>query len=335
MSQVNLKQLAKELKLSISTVSRALSDSYEISLATKQKVLSLAKKLNYQPNPYARSLRKRNSNTLAIIIPEIENNFFALAIKGIDEVAQRNGYHVLIYITHENIDNEIAYINDLLNGRVDGVIMSLSGGNGDVSHIHALIQNKTPVVFFDRVGEEVATAKVTTNDLDSAYLATYHLIEKGCKRICYLGHNQSHSIEINRRNGYLSALSKNRISFNEEYILSCPIDSEDTIVQLKKLLTSSNRPDGIFASVEQLALMAYEACNDLGLRIPEDIKVISFSNSKMAALLHPPLTSIVQPAFDIGKQTAEMLFKGLRARAGLENETIVIPSTLIERRSTS
>lgn len=334
MSRVNLKQLAKELKLSISTVSRALSDSYEISLATKQKVLSLAKKLNYQPNPYARSLRNRNSNTIAIIIPEIENNFFALAIKGIEDVAQKNGYHVLIYITHENVTKEIAFINDLLNGRVDGVIMSLSGGTGDVNHINNLIQNKIPVVFFDRVCETVATAKVTTNDFESGSLATSHLIEKGCNRICYLGRDKSHSIEVNRRNGYLSALGKHRIVFNEKYILNCSVDSEDGYLEVKRLLQSSDRPDGIFASVESLALLVYEVSNDLGLRIPEDVKVISFSNSKMAALLNPPLTSIVQPAFNIGKETAQNLFELLKEGAMLESKTVVIPSELVVRKST-
>jgi len=133
----------------------------------------------------------------------------------------------------------------------------------------------------------------------------------------------------------VAALSKNKIPFNEEYVFSCPIDSEDTYLQLKQLLESSNRPDGIFASAEQLALIAYEACNDSGLKIPEDIKVISFSNSKMAALLNPPLTSIIQPAFDIGKQTAQILFKALNKRSVPEDETIVISSTLIERKSTS
>lgn len=337
MAKVNLKKLAKELNLSVSTVSRALSDSHEISQSTKLKVLSLAEKLHYHPNPYARSLRKRNSNTVAIIIPEIENVFFALAINGIEEIAQQNGYHVLIYITHENVSKEIEFVNHLLSGRVDGVIMSLSGETGNISHINELLKNEIPIVFFDRICEQAETVKVTTNDYESGLLATKHLIDRGCKKICYLGYANSLSIGIHRLNGHLDALRQNNISINEDYILNCSSDHDDSFFKIKKLLESENRPDGIFASVEQLALISYEACADLNLKIPEDIKLISFSNSKMASLLNPPLTAIVQPAFNIGMEAAKALFEVLnkKKKSSLENKTIILSSSLIERKSTA
>ncbi|MEJ6980225.1 LacI family DNA-binding transcriptional regulator [Pedobacter sp. P351] len=337
MAQINLKKLAEELNLSVSTISRALSDSHEISKSTKLKVLSLAEKLHYQPNPYARSLRKRNSNTVAIIIPEIENNFFALAINGIEEIAQQNGFHVLIYITHENISKEIGFVTHLLNGRVDGVIMSLSGETDNISHINELLKNDVPIVFFDRISEQAKTVKVTTNDYESGLLATKHLIDKGCKRICYLGYTNSQSIGIHRLNGYLDALKQNNISVNDDYVLNCSSEHDFSFVKIKQLLESDNKPDGIFASVEQLALISYEVCSFLSLKIPEDIKVIGFSNSKMAALLNPPLTAIVQPAFDIGMEAAKELFSVLNKKktTSLENKTIILSSRLVERKSTA
>ncbi len=336
MEQINLKRLAKELKLSVSTVSRALSDSHEISQSTKLKVLSLAEKLNYHPNPYARSLRKRNSNTVAIIIPEIENNFFALVINGIEKIAQQNGYHVLIYITHENIRKEIEFVSHLLSGRVDGVIMSLSGEPTDVDHIDKLIENNVPVVFFDRISEQTQTLKITTNDSESGYLASKHLIDRGCKKISYLGYSNSLSIGIHRLNGYLEAMRENNITINGAYILNCTSDHEESYKKIKNLLESDNRPDSIFASVEQLALITYEVCADLNLKIPDDVKVISFSNSKMASLLNPSLTAIVQPAFNIGMAAAKELFEVLNDKnSSLENKTVQLSSSLIERKSTA
>ncbi|WP_374166502.1 LacI family DNA-binding transcriptional regulator [Arcticibacter sp. MXS-1] len=224
MDPVNLKRLAKELNLAVSTVSRALSDSYDISVETKEKVLSLARKLNYQPNPYARSLRKRNSNTIAVIVPEIANNFFSLVIDGIEEIAQANGYHVLIYLTHENYQKEAAFIRLLLNGRVDGVLMSLASETADISHLQDLSKANIPIVFFDRICEEIPTVKVTTNDYESGYLATKHLFERGSKAVSYLAFSGNLSIDQNRMQGYLDAVRDQNIKNAEQYVVHCGID---------------------------------------------------------------------------------------------------------------
>lgn len=335
MDQVNLKRLAKELNLAVSTVSRALSDSYDISTETKEKVLSLAKKLNYHPNPYARSLRKRNSNTIAVIIPEIANNFFSLAIGGIEEIAQANGYHVLIYLTHENRQKEASFIRHLMSGRVDGVLMSLSSETEDVSHLHELKEYNIPIVFFDRICESISTVKVITNDYESGYQATRHLIEKGCRDIGYLAFSKNLSIDQKRMQGYQDALKDNNIPVTDDLIINCDNNPDENYDKIKSLLTSERRPDGVFASVEVLALLLYEACKELSLRIPADVKVISFSNLRTASLLDPPLTTITQPAFDIGKQAATALFSALgKTATELKDQKIVLTSTLIEREST-
>jgi LacI family transcriptional regulator len=335
MKEVNLKSLAKELDLSKSTVSRALNDNYQISIETKKRVLKLAKEWNYQLNPYARSLRIKKSKTIAVIIPEIASNFFSLVINGIEDMARSRGYQLLIYITHESNANEIQYCNLLLNGRVDGVLMSMSGEVNDLTHIEALMEHHIPVVFFDRVCEEAKTVKIITNDYESAYMGTEHLIQRGVTKIAYLGISQTYSIGKNRLKGYLDALQNNQIGIKEEYIINCANNYDENYKKVEKLLSSADRPTGVFAAVEQHALLCYNVVNKLGLTIPGDIKVIGFSNLTIAHLLNPSLTTIAQPAFEIGREAAKALFESLLKNAApLENTEITLKSVIVEGQST-
>ena len=336
MKEVNLKSLAKSLNLSISTVSRALNDSYEISQDTKDRVFALARELNYQPNPYASSLRKRNSKTLAVIVPEIANNFFTLVINGIEEVAQANGYHVLIYITHESNLKEADYCRLMLTGRVDGVLLSLSGEVGDMSHITQLMDSDVPVVFFDRIAEGMPTVKVTTNNYESAYLGTQHLISRGCRNIAFLGAAQTHSMSKSRLLGYQDAMRAQGLPLTAQYVVHCDGTDADNRQRIQALLSGANRPDGIFAALEQPALLCYEVIAELGLHIPQDVKIVGFSNLRTAALLNPSLTTITQPGFDIGRQAARALCQILAKRhLPIEDDTIILPSQLMVRNSTA
>jgi LacI family transcriptional regulator len=333
---VNLKRLAKQLNLSVSTVSRALRDSYEISQETKDKVLSLATQLNYQPNPYASSLRKQKSKTIAVVVPEIANNFFSLAINGIGSVAQEKGYHVLIYLTHEDFKQETSIVRHLQSGRVDGVLISVSSQTNDISHLVELRQKGLPIVFFDRVCEGIETAKVTTDDYESGFNATTHLIEQGCRQIAYLLISKNLSIGIKRMQGYLDALRKYNIEADESLIVHGGNDAQENYKLVEKLLRRPDRPHGIFASVEKLAISAYHVCRDLSLNIPNDVKIISFSNLETASLLNPSLTTITQPAYDIGKESATILFRALdKNKIHIDNEMIVLKSALMVRDSTA
>ncbi|MGB8191794.1 MAG: LacI family DNA-binding transcriptional regulator [Chitinophagaceae bacterium] len=335
MDAVNLKRLARQLNLSVSTVSRALRDSYEISYETKQKVLSLAKQLNYQPNPYASSLRKHKSKTIAVVVPEIANNFFSLAINGIGSVAQEKGYHVLIYLTHEDLKLESSIIRHLQSGRVDGVLISLSSETNDITHLLELRQKGLPIVFFDRVCEEIETAKITTDDYESGFKATEHLIGRGCKKIAYLLISENLSIGIKRMQGYQDALKKHDIDFDDKLVVHGSKNNDENYVVIKNLLKRKNRPDGIFASVEKLAITTYHVCRELSLNIPQDVKIISFSNLETASLLNPSMTTITQPAYDIGKEAAAILFKALdKNKIAISNEKIMLKSELIIREST-
>ncbi|OWP63689.1 LacI family transcriptional regulator [Hymenobacter amundsenii] len=335
MSSVNLKQLAQALDLSVSTVSRALNDSYEISAATKEKVQLLATQLGYQPNPYASSLRRQQSRTIGVIIPEVANNFFSLAINGIEEVARQNGYHVLIYLTHETFAQEQTIVQHLANGRVDGILISVSGETQDAAHFAKLRELNLPTVFFDRVCEEVATAKITTDDYDSGYRATRHLLDMGCRRIMHLTLAHHLSIGQKRMRGYLDALRDADLPFDDTLLIRGGPNAAQNTAHVRQLLEQDAHIDGIFASVESLAIAGYRACHQAGRRIPNDVKIIGFSNLEMADLLDPPLTTIRQPAYAIGKEAATLLFRALlKNQPILASQSLELKSELVVRAST-
>lgn len=334
MGQINIKQLAEILNLSISTISKALKDSHEISEETKKKVVEVAQKFNYVPNPHASSLRRNKSKTIAVIIPEIANNYFSLAINGIESVAEENGFHVLIYLTHEDFEKEKTFATHLLSGRVDGVLVSVSVATTNYAHLTALEQKGIPVVYFDRVSETENTKRITTDDFESSRLATSHLITKGCSRIAHLAISQYTSIGKKRKEGYLRALADHNIPADDSLIIYCSNWDEENEASIANLLLHK-KCDGIFAAVEKYAITTYEQCNRLHINIPQQVKVITFSNLQTASLLQPPLSTVTQPAFDIGKGAAQILFNALHKKirfAGSEN--IVLKSSLIERAST-
>ena len=336
MSTVNLKRLAAELGLSISSVSKALRDSYEISAATKKKVRAMADKLNYQPNPFASSLRRKKSITIAVVIPEIANNYFALAIDGIQKIAEEKGYHVLTYLTHEDFHNEESTVKHLQGGRVDGVLISLCSNTQSGKHLLGLYETGVPVVFFDRVPEMmIGCPTVTTDDHESSFKATEHLLLAGCKKVAYLCVKGGYlSTTHNRMLGYLSALKKYKIPEDPKMIIRCSNDDAANLLLLKKLLKSKGKPDGIVSSIEKLAISTYYACNEIGINIPEKLKIVSFSCLRTASLLHPSLSTLTPPAFEIGKESASLLFRMIEKKVFNNRiDNIVIKGSLIVRNS--
>ena len=335
MSKVSLRDLAKVLDVSISTVSKALRNSYEISAETRDRVMEAAREMGYHPNPYAGSLRHHKSKTIALLVPELTNNFFIQAISGAESVAQERDYHILVYNTHEQYKKEESIIGHLGNGRVDGVIMSLTSETGHYEHLNDLIQSGVPIVFFDRIAHEIETAKITTDDFASSFNGTEHLIRQGCRDIAFLSLSDSLSIDNKRKQGYLEALNKYDLNISSPRIIRCEGDETQNIATIIEMLESEKRPDAIFASVEKLALSTYNAARELGIEIPDQLKVICFSNLRTAALLNPSLTTITQPAFQMGAQAATVLFKYLeKKRPVIQNENIILKSELIPRAST-
>ena len=330
---ITIKILAKALNLSAGTISKALKDSYEISKETKEKVQALAKALNYIPNPYASSLRKKISKTIAVVLPEVADSFFSQAINGIESVAQDKGYHVLIYLTHESLAREETILEQFQSGRVDGILISVSAETNHCEHIRKVVASDIPVVFFDRICESVDTARITTDDLESGYKAACHLLEQGCKKIAFLSISDKLDIINRRLEGYKKALKEAGIKNGAVKI--CSNNEAECAKAIKKLLTGKNRPDGIIASAEKLAAAVYTVSKEINLDISADIKVIAFSNLQIAALLNPPLSTITQPAFEMGRTAATLLFKSLeKSGFNLKDERIIIPSLLFKRSST-
>jgi len=335
MRTINIKELAKALNLSTSTVSRAFRDNSDISKETKDKILNAAKELNYQPNHYASNLREQRSKTIAVIVPELANNFFSQAIHGIERVARDKGYHILIYATDDEYEKEVSFIRHLHNGRADGIIMSVSGEANDHNYLNELNHKRLPLVFFDRVYEDIITPRVITNDYDSSFSAAQHLIKQGCSRIAYLVINKNLSIGKTRMQGYIDALAKHNIPFDDNLIVDCTNSYKKNIVILKDMLKKL-QPDGVFTSVERLAFATYYACNELNISIPGQVKVVGFSSLEIAPLLNPSLTTVTQPATKIGIEAASLLFKMLEHPENVNiNEKVVLDSKLIKRNSTS
>jgi len=337
MDPINIKQLAEKLNLSTSTVSRAFRGNSDINPKTKEKILAMARELNYQPNHMASTLREKKSRTIAVVVPEIANNFFSRAINGIEKVAREKGYHILIYLTNDEFKKEVTFMTELQSGRVDGIIMSVTGEANDHSYMHKIRKKNLPLVFFDRVYDDVVTSQVITNDYESSFQATRHLIEQGCKRILYLVINKNLSIGKKRMQGYVDALLESGISFQPECVIDCSNDLE-TNKEILSTAIQNEKPDGIFASVERLALASYYVCHDLNLEIGKHIKILAFSSLEIAPLLNPALSTIIQPSLEMGTEAARLLFRkmGEPTRNDLSPgvETIVLNSTLTPRKST-
>jgi LacI family transcriptional regulator len=333
MDSINIKKLAKKLNVSTSTISRAFRGASDINKETKERVLSLAYELNYEPNLYASNLREKKSKTIAVIVPEIANNFFSQAINGIERIAREKGFHILIYLTYDDFEKETSFISNLQGGRVDGIIMSVSGEAHNHDYLKKLKKKNIPLVFFDRVYDDIETAKVTSNDYESSFAATEHLITGGCQTIAYLVVNKNHSIGKMRMRGYIDALAAHQLAYRDELIIDCSNDFEKNQAILGRLFNEL-RPDGIFASVERLALATYQVCHEQHIKIPEDIKIISFSSLEIASLLNPSLSTITQPALEMGIAAATLLFKSIESeKEESSNEQVVCNSTIISRRS--
>jgi len=333
MDNINLKRLAKELNLSASTISRALRGSHEISQQTKDRVKALAEKLGFQPNPYASSLRQSKSKTIAVILPEIENNFFSQVMSGVEDVAQVKEYHVLIYLTHEDYTREKSILQVLRNGRVDGVMISVSNTTHSFEHLQEIHDSGLPLVFFDRTVSSIGVPSVSTDDSAAAFKATELLLDNGCRNIAFLSMSDSLSISSRRKDGYLKALEARGLS-GEAQALECGNNNTVNRELIRRLLEGKKRPDAIFAAMEKLAINTYEVCKELKLAIPEQLKVISFSNQAASALFNPPLSAIVQPAYDIGREAAAILFKIIDKKTLAPREQkAIFPSQIVERQS--
>jgi len=314
---ITLKDMAKALDLSVSTISKALRNSYEISLDTKKLVAEYAAKNNYQPNPIAQGLRKGRSKLIGIVLTNIDNDFFSQVINGIESVAIEKNYTVIISQTHESWESEVLTVQHLFSRSVDGLIVSLSAETSNVDHFTELHNKGLPIVFFDRVTDKLNTHKVISNNFKGAYEATEHLIQNGYKRIAHITSSNHLSITLERLEGYIKALEDNNLPVNEEYIKYCihgGMIREEIEYALNELLSLKNPPDAIFTASDRISTTTLTLLRRMNIKIPQQIALVGFTNSVSSEIFNPSLTCIVQPAFEMGKTATEMLIQIIESR---------------------
>ena len=334
--QITIKDIAKKLNISPSTVSRALKDHPDINLKTRDAVKEMARKYNYRPNKIALSLLQNQSKTIGVIIPEITHHFFSSVISGIEDVFYQENYNIIICQSQESYEREIKNVQTLLSSHIDGILMSISKETKKLDHIRNIHEVGLPLVFFDRIAEEIDTDKVIVDDFGGGFKATEHLINIGCKRIAHLYGPLNLLIGRNRFNGYKKALEDHNMSLNPELTVFC--DSyEKALTETQKLLQLPYPPDGIFAVNDITAIGAMKIIKDMGYKIPTDISVVGFTNWLISRFAEPTLTTIDQKGYLMGTEAARLLLERINNEASSKESppiTKLLDSELIIREST-
>ena len=313
---VTIKDIAKELHLSTSTVSRALRDSYEISEETKKLVVAYAKSVNYRPNPSALNLKKRRSRTLGITISEIANSFFSQIIAGVESVAKEKGYNVIISQTFENFEREQEAVRNLSQS-VDGMLISLSSETKSLEHIEQLQQRGMPVVFFDRITKNLEGHKVRSNNYKGAFDATEHLIHNRYKRIAFIGNPDNLAIIKERKRGYEEALAAHQIEHREDYVKYCQhggLSFEEVEKVMEELLSLDEPPQAILSCADKITTNCYRYLYKHHIKIPDQMALVGFSNLDLTEFLNPSLSIIQQKAVTMGTQATELLIQQIESK---------------------
>lgn len=334
---ITIKDIAKALGISTSTVSRALRDSYEISPETKALVLECAERLNYKPNPAALSLKERRTRSIGVIVSEIANSFFSQIINGIESIAYNKGYNVIITQSHESFEREMANLNFLASRSVDGLLVSVSTETHDMTHFKELLDRGFPMVFVDRVGEEMNTPTVMLDNFRATYDATEHLIQNGYKNIAALATSEFLSNTTERLNGYKEALMAHDITPNPDYIRHCyfgGFEEQEVEEAINKIYTLPQKPDAILCMSDRLTIGCLRTLARRRVKIPNEMAVVGFSNSPISELINPPLTIVHQPATEMGKAATELLLQLVESKRPIrEFERRVLSPELIIRES--
>ena len=332
-SPITIKDIARELKISPSTVSRALKDHPDISAETKKAVNELANKFNYQPNAVALSLKQRRTNTIGVIIPEIVHYFFSSVISGIEDVAYDAGFNVIICQSNEKYDREVINTRTLLANRVDGILVSISKETQNFDHLFKVRDNEVPIVFYDRVIPDFNADQVIVDDLEAGYRATKHLIECGRKKIIHFAGPQNLLIGQMRKEGYMKAMLEAGLEVREEWIVEAD-NFEKGRTAIFKIMEEKIPFDAIFAVNDLTAVGAMQTLQKRGIKIPEQIAIVGFSDGRLSGITNPALTSVDQHGYEMGTVATEMLLKRiLNVGDDFPFETKVLNANLIVRES--
>lgn len=328
--------IAEKLNITAATVSRALNNNPKIKKSTRELVFQTAKEMNYEQNKLARALKSGKSYNVGVIVPRIDSSFFASVIRGIEEELYPKGYHVIICQTHDQEDLEIGNINSLLNAQVDGILMSISNANLENNQsFKNLLKKNVPLIFFDRTKDIKDVSSVTIDDFKGSYQATQHLIDQGCKRIAHLSNDRNLKIFENRYLGYKQAILDNGLEFDESLVIETMSKVVEGRKTTKIFLNMANRPDAIFSSSDFTALGAIEEIKAHGLKIPEDISVIGFSNEPFTRFMELSITSVDQSPVKMGRLTAQVFLEEVDndKRIKTQKKVILEPELIIRKSS--
>ena len=332
--EVTIYDIASALNISIATVSRALKNDPVVSKRTKKKIFDLTEKMGYRTNHFARNLRNQKTNTIGVIVHELNSNFITSVLAGIEKVTTEAGYDLIIAHSSESFIKEIANAKNLFHKRVDGLIASLSLDTKNLDHFKSFEEKNVPVIFFDRVEQEGKNTVVVIDNDKSGYQATQHLIQQGCRRIVHITSSLKRNVYCKRFKGYKEALSDNGIPYDEKLLIINDLSESAAIESAMKMLKMNPLPDGAFITNDFVAAVCMRTLKENNIRIPGDIAIVGFNNDAICTLIEPALSTINYPGIDVGEVAASNLINHLKGIGNMQNtNTIIIRSNLIIRKS--
>ena len=331
---ITIYDIAKRLNISPATVSRGLQDHPVISKKTRKKIFDMAEVMGYRTNHFARNLRQQQTNTIGVLVHELNSNFITSVLAGIEKVTTETGYDLIIAHSSESFKKEAANAKNLFNKRVDGLIASLAFDTTDLEHFKPFIDKGVPIMFFDRVEQDGKNSVVIIDNAKCGYEATKHLIDQGCKRIAHITSSLQRNVYSQRFKGYKEALSENNIAFDEDLLIINDLSEKAGVDAAMQIAKMKLLPDGIFITNDFVAAVCMRTLKEQGIRIPEDIAIVGFNNDAIGKLVEPTLTTINYPGIDMGEIAARNLINHLKGITNIhQTNTIIIRSELIVRKS--
>ena len=332
--EITIYDLAKKLNISIATVSRALKNDPVVSKKTKKKIADLAVEMGYRSNHFARNLRNQKTNTIGVIVPRLNSYFMSTVIAGIESVANREGYNLIISQSSESFDKELGSAKTMFNNRVDGLLVSLAYDTEDLHHFEPFFKRKIPLIFFDRVIDHENCTRILIDNRRAAYEATSHLIKHGCKKIVHITATPKRNVYVDRLQGYKNALIDNGIPFKDEYVIIGNLSQESGTIAANEILQMNPLPDAVFVANDNCAVGCMLALKQAGIKIPEDIAFVGFNNDPVSKVIEPNLTTINYPGYEMGEVAARNLINNLNGTVTINTtKNTILRSDLVIRNS--
>jgi LacI family transcriptional regulator len=333
-TETTIYDIARQLNIAASTVSRALNNNPIVSEATRRLIEKTAQEMGYRPNIMAANFRTKRTNTIGVILPLINRHFFSSVISGIEDIAYKNGFAVTISQSNDNFEKETKIAQTFYSNRVDGIIVSMGMQTKSYDHLRLFSEKKVPIVFFDRVADSIPAHKIVVDDFSGGYRATEHLIENGGKKIAHIGGPLNLKIYQDRLEGYKAAMKKNGLPVDESMLIHNSLTRPDGTNAIKRLLQNPQKPDAIFCANDTTALSAIIYLREKGIKVPQDILIVGFSNEPFSEVVTPSISTIRQPGFEMGQKAAALLIAEIKSKGTSRPfQKIVMPTELIIRES--